>query len=121
MRVVIGGVPRAGKTRLSGYYSGTVLHTDDLIGRLDWSAASEEVSRWMERPGTWCIEGVAAIRGIRKFLERNHGKPCDQLIWLARPFVSLTIGQSTMAQGCQTVFDGVADSLRARGVKVDVR
>ena len=121
MRVVIGGVPRAGKTRLSTFYYGRVLHTDDLIGRYDWSDASEEVSRWFESPYD-CIEGVTAIRGLRKFLSKQgKGKPCDQLIWLSRPFVALNAAQQTMAQGCETVFQGIADQLRSRGVIVEIR
>lgn len=120
-RVVIAGSPRAGKTTLSNTFKGTVLHTDDLIGRYEWSAASEEVARWFDRPYD-VIEGVAAVRALRKWLDSHPvGRPCDQLIWLTRPFVALTPGQATMAKGCDSVFQEIRQELHRRSVRIDFK
>lgn len=120
MRTVISGHPRTGKTHLSQGYHGIVRHTDDLI-QLGWSRVSEEVSRWLSQPYD-LIEGVAAIRGLRKWLDLHPtGKPCDRLVWLTRPHCPLTPGQHSMAQGCETIFAGIAPTLRARGVVIDQR
>jgi broad-specificity NMP kinase len=86
MRVCIVGGPRTGKTTLASTMLDP-LHTDDLIGALDWSAVSEIIAtQWMSKSGPWVIEGVALVRALRKWLERNAaGKPCDRVIVLRTP------------------------------------
>ncbi len=120
--VIVGG-PRCGKTtrarQLAAATRAPVRHTDDLIGKFDWSGVSHEVSRWLDEPGPWVIEGVAAVRALRKWLAAHAaGKPCDRIERLTRPFVALTSGQAAMAQACETVWSEIADRLRARGVAI---
>lgn len=120
MRIVIGGVPRAGKSTLAermraelGY---EVMHTDDLI-HLGWSEASAEGARFMlARPGPWIVEGVAAIRSLRKALAAGSAKPCDKLVWLGTPYVEQSDGQRVMGKGAETVLAEIEPDLRARGV-----
>ena len=77
-RVVIAGGPRTGKTthanKLGAESGARVRHTDDLIGRLEWSAASQEVSQWFDEPGPWIVEGVAVPRAVRKWLAAHPSK-----------------------------------------------
>jgi len=125
-RIVIIGVPRSGKTTLSkqmGQQSGhPTRHTDDLIGKFDWSGASLHASEWFGQPGPWIIEGVAAVRALRKWLLLNEDrKPCDRVLWLGSPRLELTPGQSGMAKGCATVWREILPQLRRRGVAVEER
>ncbi len=120
-RVVIAGVPRAGKTTLAGGSIVPVKSTDDLID-LGWSQASERASQWFDEPGPWVVEGVACPRALRKWLKRvPQGKPCDRIVWLDRPYVELTPGQTAMAKGCRTVWAEVKHELIRRGVDVEER
>lgn len=122
-RIVIAGVPRAGKTTLalSGDYPGRVLHTDDLIRPHAWSEVSAEAAEWFDEPGPWVIEGVAAVRALRKWLSWHPtGRPCDRVLWLGTPRHELGKGQSALAKGCWTVWDGIRNEVRARGVLVEL-
>ena len=117
MRLVIAGVPRAGKTTLAG---AGARHTDDLIATHKWSDASDVVVTWFDAPGPWIIEGVAAVRALRKWvLGRATGAPCDRVIWLGSPRVALTPGQAALAKGCMTVWREVRPELLARNVHVE--
>jgi hypothetical protein len=136
-RLVIAGGPRTGKTTLAfAIYNGArcptedftmdgvehrglrKFHTDDLID-LGWSEASEAASRWLDEPGPWIVEGVAAVRALRKWLDRNPtGKPCDAVLYLEQPLVALTDGQARMRLGCRTVWEQIVGELDRRGVSV---
>lgn len=120
-RLVIAGVPKSGKTTLANSFVRPVSrHSDDLIGARPWSWVSTEVATWFDAPGPWIIEGVAAVRALRKWLVAHPtGKPCDRVIWLDFPWFALTHGQATMAKGCRTIWDGVRPALVARGVHVE--
>jgi len=126
VRTVVIGPPRAGKTTYANKRGKRerveVRHTDDLIGELDWSGVSERVaSDWFAQPGPWIIEGVAAVRALRKWLRYHaEGKPCDEIVLLEEPWVSLSDGQARMAKGCSKVWGEVEGLLRARGVNVVV-
>lgn len=115
-RLAIGGGPHSGKTTLGGNLA---RHTDDLIGQMEWSAASEEVAKWFSESGTWTIEGVAVARALRKWLVSNpKGKPCDRIIYLHGSFDELKLGQEAMSKGCRKVWDEIRDDLIARGVTI---
>ena len=65
------------------------------------------------------VEGVAVPRAIRKWLARNpEGKPVDRVVWLGSPRLELSKGQTTMAKGCNTVWQQILPELRARGVEI---
>jgi leucyl-tRNA synthetase len=65
------------------------------------------------------IEGVALVRALRKWLERNAaGKPCDRVIVLRTPKVELTPGQAAMAKGHEKIWREVEPQLRKRGVEI---
>lgn len=119
-RVVITGGPSAGKTTLADHLGLPVRHTDELVDVLEWSAASEEVSRWMDAPGPWVIEGVTAVRALRKWLERHReGAPCDVLLVLLTPAAALDNNrQAGMYKSVETVLSEIRMELRRRGVLV---
>jgi hypothetical protein len=121
-RIVICGGPKTGKTTLAGKVAHRirareVRHTDELIGVLPWSEDSEEVARWFSIPGPWIVEGVAAVRALRKWLASHpEGAPCDLVCWLSEPKVPRTPGQERLAKGTATVWAGTEQGLRNRGV-----
>lgn len=126
MRIVIAGGPKVGKTTLSEKLrsaSGSpVFHTDDLIGTHDWSKASEAVARWFDRPGPWIVEGVAAVRALRKWMDSHHRTelPCDIVYFSNSPRAKLVLpGQVSMAKGVMTVWSQIGRELIQRGVKVE--
>lgn len=121
MRILIVGGPRVGKTTLAGKLAvehGIVpLHTDDLIGRRTWSEASDEVRLWMEQRGPWCIEGIAAVRAVRKWLAVHaEGTPADALYLGSTPHETLTDGQASMTKGHERIWSEVKDELARRGL-----
>ncbi len=126
MRILIVGGPRTGKTTLAESMAldsrANLRHTDDLIGVLDWSAASAEVATWMDSPTPWIIEGVAVTRALRKWLAAYpDGKPADKIIYMSKAFVETTTGQGTMAKGVATVWSEILPQLVSRGVEIEVR
>lgn len=125
-RDVIIGPPRSGKTTLALEFARPgvrVMHTDSLIGSHAWSELSLLVARdWLTQPGPWIIEGVAAVRALRKWLHmHSRGKPCDRVIELMRPREKLTARQRSMAKGCATIWADVRPGLAARGVALEHR
>lgn len=119
MRIAICGAPNTGKTYLSNTMPRPVFHTDDLIGRTDWTGQSAEVAEWMEMPGPWVIEGVSVIRAIRKFIKAHPGeKPCDKLLIMTCQYVPLNPGQARMASTINKHLAEVEPQLLALGVRV---
>jgi len=124
MRIVIAGLPKVGKTTLAkklGESGVRVLHTDDLMA-LEWSKASEVASTWFDVPGPWIVEGVAAVRALRKWLDRHHRseKPCDLILFSSLPREKLVLpGQVSMAKGILTVWSQIVRELQQRGVKIE--
>lgn len=121
-RILIAGLPRAGKTTLAveiGKALGhRVRHADDLNQTHSWSDQSREVAAWMEEPGPWVIEGVTVVRAIRKWMNRTGEKPADLVLWASSSYVALDHGQQKFALGCMTVWNQIYTSLRIRGVDV---
>ncbi len=121
-RICIVGGPQCGKTTRSyllGLRAQDVRHTDDLIKTHEWSAQSEEVSRWFDEPGPWVIEGGAAVRALRKWLRANlTGTPCDEVHIMASPKVELTRDQESMLKGFFKIWRDVQDELVVRKVKL---
>lgn len=103
-RIAIIGWPGTGKTSLANAMGGG-RSTDDLIGTLGWSEASEAVSRWFDEPGPWIIEGVAVPRALRKWRARNPGSPppVDKIINLTVRFRDLSNAAIGMGKGIDKV------------------
>ncbi len=125
-RLVIAGVPKAGKTTLgqtlrdlNGKGGSFLRHTDDLIETHSWSAVSAEVAIWFDEPGPWIIEGVATVRALRKWMKREpEGKPCDAVMWMPTPLEVLEGRVLGLAKGCGTVWEEILPELVSRGVQI---
>lgn len=113
MRIVITGYPNSGKTTLANMLllidssvAWDLKQTDRLVDGREWSAISSEVAKWMDEPGPWIIEGVAAARAIRKW-RANHTPfekaPLDMFIYMRRELNGYRPGQRAMANGMDTV------------------
>jgi len=125
MRIIIAGGPRCGKTTFAemlGKKSGFIVrHTDDLIGKFDWSEDSEEVARWFDNTDNWIVEGVATVRALRKWLKTHHRseKPCELIYWSNTPHVLLTPKQMSMSRGIFTVWNEIREQLLMRDVIIE--
>jgi hypothetical protein len=110
MRVAIVGVPRGGKTTLAKAMGGRVWHADDLRG-LPWSDQSEQVALWLDVPGPWVMEGMAVIRGLRKWRSRHPGQapPVDKVIVLGTSKVAQSPGQQSMGLGAMGMIEELRD------------
>ena len=118
MNVVIVGGPSVGKTTLAGALGPQVRHTDELLGRLEWSEASEEVSRWFDEPGEWVIEGTVTVRAIRKWLRRESGPFPAGIMFLREARVGRTPGQEAMAKGVLTIWNEIVLELIRRKTSI---
>jgi hypothetical protein len=148
-RILISGGPRTGKTTLAreignGHSCGCaaferrpgfvtvgdcdcplaqlIHHTDDLIP-LGWSEASQAAALWLEAPGPWIVEGVAASRALRKWRDQhpNQPPPVDRVIFLREPHETLSKGQAVMAKGVETVHAELADWLGKHNITTEYR
>ncbi len=123
-RVLILGGPSVGKSTLAGQMSGAlgipnVRETDSLIGSLPWSDASQMASEWLDESGPWIVEGVAAVRALRKWLARTpEGQPADLVFMLRTERAQRSRGQQSMSKGVQTIWQGIAPELIRRRVRI---
>jgi len=118
-RVVLVGGPRTGKSiiaaRASERCGRPVRWADALIGELEWSEASALVSQWLDEPGEWIVEGIATVRALRKWLERNPGKPLDAtIVHLGAALHQVSKGQLASSAGVATVWHAILPELQAR-------
>lgn len=122
-RLIIVGGPQTGKTTLAmrmGKELGLLVrHTDDLIATHDWSGASLAASLWFEAPGPWCVEGVATVRALRKWIATHaDGVPADRVLFLDEPWIEMTKGQQAMTKGVATVWAELLPELHRRRVQI---
>ena len=121
--VLILGVPRAGKTTLAGklgkQHGIEPRHTDDLIS-LGWSEASDHALTWLAEPGPWIVEGVAAVRALRKWLRAPHaGPPPFRIVWLGSPRLPLSERQAHLATATATIWREVLPQLQRLRVPIE--
>lgn len=121
--ILIVGGPRIGKSTLSLKLCDALgiqtLHKSHDIEHLQWHESSTFASQWFDDPGDWIIEGVQMVRALRKWLDRNPGKPFDcDIIYLSKPFVPLLPGQASMTKGVQTVFNEIERDVLRRGARI---
>jgi hypothetical protein len=123
LRAVIIGGPRTGKTtlgdRMGSECAVRVRHIDDLI-KLGWGEDSKVAATWIDDPGEWIIEGVAAVRALRKWMANNPGKRLDGLlvVYLRQAVVPLTPAQFSTVKGVHTIWLGIEPELRSRGAEI---
>lgn len=139
-RIVILGGPKTGKTTLAGELwrkavtawvaergpivdleGPALMHTDDVM-HLGWSEASETASKWFDTSAPWIIEGVAAVRALRKWRDAHPGErpPVDRVIALWEPHVELTPRQGGMMEAdLKRWREDVCPWLRRARVRID--
>ena len=119
-RLLILGVPKAGKTTLSEHLADR-LSSHRLIFT-DYDAVGELVSL-LDMPGPWIMEGVTLVRALREWLDKHHFhpelRPADTIIWMPDPKIALTKGQQNMAAGLCTVWESVRLRCQFRGTRIE--
>ena len=126
MKIVIAGPPKVGKTTLANHLGVElgipVMHTDDWVGIQDWSGGSLHMANRLEESGPFIIEGVTAVRGLRKFISRNaknNKKPCDIVYYRSNPYQAYSSeGQASMAMGIHTIWSDIRTDLMNLGVEI---
>jgi len=123
--IVVCGAPHAGKSTYARAIASAgckLVHLDSLIAGHAWSEQSDIASRYFDAPTeSMIIEGCAAVRALRKWLERNPtGRPCERVIRLTTPFIPHSAGQARLAAGESTIWEQVYPQLLARGVAVQI-
>lgn len=134
MRVMIVGGPMTGKSteaerlrasmglecylctdtvsQAGGRAPGKPLHAPAQFDK-DWHGLSLWVSEnWLTKSGPWILEGVAAVRALRKYHLANPvaPPPVDRVIWMNQERGALSNGQAAMTSGHSTMMDGLIDS-----------
>jgi adenylate kinase family enzyme len=123
VRIVITGSPRAGKTTIAKLLSkifGLGHYSTDTATNLEWSAASEEVSKWFGMDGDWIIEGVTVPRALRKWRTNNPDKPppFDWFIFMDSPRIVLERGQVTMRKQVRGIAELQRDWIGAKWINL---
>ena len=121
-RILIAGVPRAGKTTISEQIAAKqnlpLYHTDDLIESYDWAEQSEAVAALILSYDEYIIEGITVPRGIRKILPAPI--PSDLIIWLPTPILTLTPGQTQMTKATHTIFNEVSPFIDFKALSIQL-
>lgn len=126
-RIVICGVPKAGKTTLAASMGRPTFHTDDHIalgreGQIVHAVCMLARDDDPDDYPTEVFEGVYMAHALRQFLRLfPKGKPCERVVWMPEPRVPYTLkGQHAMAKGVATVWGQVEAELRRRGAAVEL-
>lgn len=101
-RIAIVGGPKTGKTTLANRITDRPLISTDGWQQLEWSEASKTVADLANKiKGKVAIEGVAAIRAVRK------GMKVDALLLLVDPLIEQTPRQRAMSKSQLTILKEV--------------
>lgn len=118
MRWIICGGPNTGKTT---YANAAALHTDDLYGQGSWVDQVATVARWYDAPGPWTVEGVLTVEALEQwFATHPTGSPCDRITYFIVPFKPQDRRQAALSKGIATRWHRIVDTLRERGVEIEV-
>lgn len=131
-KILIIGGPKTGKSTLGRRLSGELsvpLKCSDFTNRggdieplkfatkdEQWSYASEKVAEWLDDPSDMVIEGIAVVRGIRKWL-KQHPKdplPFEKIIYLTVSQQELGKGQHALCRSVNTIFGEILPAIKDR-------
>jgi hypothetical protein len=117
MRVVIIGGPRSGKSTMASKYSNhyctdpkslvkDILPSAQYLPEgLKWGDDSQFIcDNWFTMRGSWIIEGVGAVRALRKWDKQYH--PCDVIVVLKdkHPLATRSDGQEAMSKAVMNIW-----------------
>jgi hypothetical protein len=91
--------------------------------------SGEAIADWLDRPAPWVIEGVTATLALRAWLKAhtqidfngypaNDERPCDCVLMLWFPIITLTDEQHSMLNELKKRWGSVQHELVRRGVEV---
>jgi len=102
MRTAIIGGPGCGKTTTAHLeFPGVRTYSTDDVKHLPWA---DQAYFWLSLqycPGPWVLEGVQAVRVLRK------GLRVDRVIELWEPHVELTARQMGMMKGIKKIWEEI--------------
>jgi hypothetical protein len=128
--IVIGG-PRTGKSTYARMLRAQGIKTyctdpkslvkepeDDveyLPEGLDWSEGSQYVAdNWLDKENV-CIEGVATVRALRKYIDKHSGLPKGaNVVTLDRQHGEPTKGQVSMKKGVDKIWKEIEPKTRPK-------
>ena len=113
-RIAIAGAPKCGKTTLAMTVRDRPVLSTDSYMHIDWGDVPPIVIDAVKDMPRFIIEGVQVARCLRKGLQ------VDAVIYLGRPHVPLTEGQSRMAKAVRTVYEEWLANFNRHGVVVEV-
>lgn len=100
-RVAIVGGPQCGKTTLAKTCTDRPIHHNDDGKHIKWEDQPAHWKKQVEGQDSFVIEGVQAVRAIRK------GLKVDAVIQLDSPYKDLKKGQESMRKGQHTMMKDV--------------
>jgi hypothetical protein len=132
MKVILVGGPRSGKSTYAGELRKTgiptycadpyhmvkepefgVIYLPDWLIR--WSEQSQYIAdTWFKMPrDSWCIEGVATVRALRKYLLQGGSLEGIKVIKFdgSIPGIELKPGQKSMAKGVDKIWAEISDQI----------
>lgn len=122
-RIVIAGGPKAGKTTLAGKLKqgpAPIVHTDDWRHEAWTDVPDRILEHLQELGGSWVLEGVQALRVLRRALDQGADLGVDRVVYIRGSHEKLTPRQSAMAKGVHTQWVGLKPRLRESGVFLHV-
>lgn len=121
MRVVIAGGPRVGKSTLFRSMAldyPVAIGTDDFM-HLPWEAVPNAVISVLERSDDWLLEGVQALRVLRRWIRDRTDYPgVDLVYYLTEPMAARTPRHWSMAKAIDKHWRDVVPRLAADGTDI---
>ena len=129
-RVILVGGPRTGKSTYARKLRGEGVPTycadprslvkdpeggvSYLPESLDWSGASQFVAdEWFRMEGDWCVEGVATVRALRKFLASGEKLDAEIVVFRDQYEDAVTMpGQRALHKGVNTIWEEIEEQAR---------
>jgi len=130
MKYIIIGPPRSGKSTRARSLRGQGVPTfctdpkslvkepeKDVIylpEGLGWSKGSQYICDWwFTLSGDWCVEGIATVRALRKYILKFNDLPKDcHIVRLTEQYGDLLEGQRRMKKSIQNIWNEIEPAVR---------
>lgn len=131
MKIIIIGGPRSGKSTLAKKLANKInaqryctdpkslvkdieSNVNYLPDGIPWGDDSTHIiNNWFSKEGDWIIEGVGAVRALRKWAQSKP--PCDKIIFIKESFpgINLSKGQASMHKSISTIWGDIEDRYKS--------